>query len=66
MKWLRKVKEWFVGLFERVNTSGLAGKGCRHTFAKHQIWERIAPKRFELQNKVTCTRCSYSFVDAIE
>ena len=38
---------------------------CDHDFAKKQIWTRISPKQFELQNEITCVKCNDCRVEAI-
>lgn len=113
MKWLKKVKEWFVSLvigvepikdvpeetketeLNKIARERLAlsprdlathkveepvvevvgikvhfetktvSISCDHAFAQKQVWTRVAARRFELQNKMTCVKCEVSTIEAI-
>ena len=76
MMMLRKVKDWFVGLFKKAAAPSLEVVArarlalspkdlCEHTFAKKQIWTRVATRQFELQNELTCMKCKDRRVEAI-
>lgn len=77
MKLFAKVKEWFKGLFKKQAVKTLSqivvGKLalsprdiCNHRFTTGQVWMRVATRQFELQNKLTCIACSYTFTTAIK
>jgi hypothetical protein len=75
-KWVSNVKEWFRKLFVKVETKALEKLVreklalsprdlCDHNFAVKQVWTRVAIRKYELQNEITCVKCKDQRVVAI-
>ena len=74
MTLLRKVKDWFVGLFKKAPSLDVVAREklalspkdlCEHKFAQRQVWTRVATRQYELQNEITCVVCKDRRVEAI-
>ena len=61
MEWVSKAKVWLKKFFVKTGSQN----ACDHKFAVKQVWTRIATRQFELQNEITCMKCSDRRVEAI-